>query len=346
MVSVNDPRIIAGNRVHTRARLLTAQSKCRRMYGAAWKIKLVTGTVIGMKTDKVKGRSVTSVRAKRELSDGVKEVTLRIANIKAGEVMDLIDDDPEDHIRQETEHFARPEPTYDRVTPLEGALSLCTRISESDEMDSQDGLINVHGRAWKREEVTMHLYGMIPPRRWKVIGPIDEIISRGHSPSQMHPMDYFMWMFPHEHLALMVSYTNDSMESRGLRLTTRSEILKFFGVLILMTRIEFSTRRSLWSSQETSKYLPQPQFGNIISRRRFEELRQNVTFSFPADSNDRWGMIRDFIVAINDHRASHVIPSQKICVDESCGITPLRPGLGERRRLLAREHAARTRRAN
>ena len=28
-------------------------------------------------------------------------------------------------------------------------------------------------------------------------------------------------------------------------------------------------------------------------------------------------MIRDFIVAINDHRASHVIPSQNICVDEN-----------------------------
>ena len=64
MVSVNDPRIIAGNRVHTHARLLTTQSKCRRMYGPAWKIKLVVGTVIGMKTDRIKGRRVTSVRAK------------------------------------------------------------------------------------------------------------------------------------------------------------------------------------------------------------------------------------------------------------------------------------------
>lgn len=163
----------------------------------------------------------------------------------------------------------------------------------------------------------MQLNGMIPPRRWKVIGPIDEIISRGHGPSQMQPMDYFMWMFPQEHLALMVSYTNDAMQSRGLRLTTRGEILKFFGVLILMTRIEFGSRRSLWSSQLSSKYLPKLQFGNIISRTRFKELRHDVTFSFPADSSDRWGMIRDFIVAINDHRASHVIPSQNICVDES-----------------------------
>ena len=52
----------------------------------------------------------------------------------------------------------------------------------------------------------------------------------------------------------MVSYTNDAMQSRGLRLTTRGGILKFFGVLILMTRIAFGSRRSLWSSQGSSKY--------------------------------------------------------------------------------------------
>ena len=84
-----------------------------------------------------------------------------------------------------------------------------------------------------------------------------------------------------------------------------------------MTRIEFGSRRSLWSSQLSSKYLPKLQFGNIISRTRLEELRQNATFTFSADSSDRWGMIRGFFVAIHDHRASHVIPSQNICVDES-----------------------------
>ena len=143
-------------------------------------------------------------------------------------MIDLIYHGPEDQIHQETEDFVHPEPTEDRVTPPEGALSPSTRISESDEIESQDCLLNVHGRAWKREDVTMQLNGIIPPRRWKVIGPIDEIISRGHGPSQMNPMDYFMWMFPQEHLLLMVSYTNDAMKSRGLRLTTRGEIFEVF----------------------------------------------------------------------------------------------------------------------
>lgn len=77
MVRVNDPRILAGIRVQTRARLLTCQIRFRRMYGAAWTIKLVMGTVIDMKTDKFNGPRVTSVRANWKLSDDLKDATLR-----------------------------------------------------------------------------------------------------------------------------------------------------------------------------------------------------------------------------------------------------------------------------
>ena len=72
------------DRVCSRARMLKSQSKIIRMYGAAWKIKLVMGTVISMKTDKINGRRVTSVRDKWQLSDRLKNVTHRIANPEAG----------------------------------------------------------------------------------------------------------------------------------------------------------------------------------------------------------------------------------------------------------------------
>ena len=118
VVSVNDPPIIGGNRVHTRARLLKSQSKLFRMYGAAWKIKMVMGTAIGMKTDKIKGSCVTSVRAKRKLSDGLNDSTLSIANIKAGEEMDLIDDDPQEYIYPNAEEHGQCNPTEDCVPSL------------------------------------------------------------------------------------------------------------------------------------------------------------------------------------------------------------------------------------
>lgn len=103
----------------------------------------------------IDGRWVTSVRAKWELSDGLKEFTIRIANIKAVEVINLIYDGPEDQMHEETEDFVQPEPTEDLVTPLEWALNPRMRIYEKDEIESQDGLVNVYGWAWKREKVTM-----------------------------------------------------------------------------------------------------------------------------------------------------------------------------------------------
>lgn len=39
------------------------------MYGADWKIKMVLGTFIGVKTDKSIARRVTPVKSKWELSD-------------------------------------------------------------------------------------------------------------------------------------------------------------------------------------------------------------------------------------------------------------------------------------
>ena len=124
-------------------------------------------------------------------------------------------------------------------------------------------------------------------------------------------------MFPLGYLSTIVAYTNNKMESKGFKFTTRGEILKFFGILILMTRFEFNGRRSLWSTNTASKYLPPPMFGNIMSRNRFEQLRQNVMFGSEVSTIDRWGLVTEFINAINEHRSSQVIPSERICVDES-----------------------------
>ena len=139
--------------------------KFRGMYGAAWTIKLVMGTIIDMKTNKIKGRCFTSVRAQGKLADGLRDFTLFIANIKAGEVMVLIGDGPEQDIHHETEKYAQIESTEDRVSLLEGAVSQSKRLNESDKRHSQEGLLNAHGPDWKREEVTMQFNGMVPLRR-------------------------------------------------------------------------------------------------------------------------------------------------------------------------------------
>lgn len=79
--------------------MLTSQIKWRCIYGAAWKTKLIIRTVMGMKTDKINGRRFTSVESKWELSNGPKDLTIRMANINAGEMPDLIDDHSEQYIQ-------------------------------------------------------------------------------------------------------------------------------------------------------------------------------------------------------------------------------------------------------
>lgn len=223
------------------------------MYGAGWKTKLVTGTVLQVIKGLVNNRRTTSVRAKWELAGEQKIVTLRIANVKPKEAPHSNGD--QEILTQEASELENI-PQELNVTPTEGALSPSTRVSESDITHDGGPVINCHGREWTRANVTMQINGFIKARKWKVIGPIDEIISEGHGPAKMNPLDYFMWMFPQGFLSSIVSYTNENMEDKLLQLTTRGEIVKFFGVLILMTRCEFSARRSLWSTKQSSKYLP------------------------------------------------------------------------------------------
>lgn len=78
--------------------------------------------------------------------DALVDVTLRIAKIKAGQMMDLIYDVPQEYICPETEDLAQLNPTDDPVPPLEEAFSPTMRICRSDEIQSQDGLDSRHGR--------------------------------------------------------------------------------------------------------------------------------------------------------------------------------------------------------
>jgi hypothetical protein len=51
------------------------------------------------------------------------------------------------------------------------------------------------------------------------------------------------------------------LEKLEANMTDTSELLKFFGVLILITSFEFTSKASLWSSIAPMKYQPAPNFG-------------------------------------------------------------------------------------
>jgi Transposase IS4 len=109
-------------------------------------------------------------------------------------------------------------------------------------------------------------------------------------------------------------------------ITTASELLEFFGVLILPTKFEFTTRQLLWNTMAWSKYQPAPQFGLTgMSRHRFEDLFANTRWSNQPDDQlkdcsseeYRWMLIEDFVTNFNEHCKNYFSPSKLICVNES-----------------------------
>ena len=61
-------------------------------------------------------------------------------------------------------------------------------------------------------------------------------------------IDFFLVMFPPKQLVSVVDLTNYELAKLEQNASNTSELLKFFGVLTLMTSFEFTFRASLCSS--------------------------------------------------------------------------------------------------
>ena len=91
----------------------------------------------------------------------------------------------------------------------------------------------------------------------------------------------------------------------------RGEVLKFFGILILVTRFEFGKKRDLWKKRSQNPYIPAPNFGDktSMSRDRFFALLSNIKFSKqPLEQGDmrsthfRGALVQDFVHTFNKYR--------------------------------------------
>ena len=86
-------------------------------------------------------------------------------------------------------------------------------------------------------------------------------------------LEYFLMLFPPEQLQLILQLTNNELAMARKNYTAAGEIVKFFGVMLLVTRFEFGSRASLWSNVTTNKYIPAPSFGLTgMPRKRFDDL--------------------------------------------------------------------------
>ena len=136
-----------------------------------------------------------------------------------------------------------------------------------------------------------------------------------------------MASFPKEQLKFMLEQTTASLQMAGKSPTSIGEILKCFGVTLLMTRFEFGGRHTLWSENNGSKYVPSANIGTRtgMSRERYDQLQQHMSWSFQpshrpegmSSESHRWMLVDGFVQCFNDHRKKHFMPGSTICVDES-----------------------------
>jgi hypothetical protein len=130
-------------------------------------------------------------------------------------------------------------------------------------------------------------------------------------------------MFPPDQLATIVTLTSEHLIGLDKENTTPGdikdpttpgEILKLFGVLILITRYEFSSRASLWSKTAPTKYQPAPSFGRTgMSRHRLDSVWAAIRFSKQPDVRPqhlsseayRWLLVDGFVDAFNSYRETN-----------------------------------------
>ena len=182
-----------------------------------------------------------------------------------------------------------------------------------------------HGANLKKE--------MNPCRRsrkktWRMMTPSGTSISKGCEEAKtMSRLDFFLLMFPPKQLKKMVSYTNVELENKGGDDLSKSELIKFLGLCILITRFQFSSRRNLWSTTATSKYVPAYRLGQLsgMSRCRFDQIWSCLRWGRqPQERPDdmshasyRWMRVDGFVDRFNAHRAANFHPGEYICIDES-----------------------------
>ena len=322
MPTGKDPRRIIGAAVHAKATAVTSLAECSRLFGSNANSKLVNGEVLNVETTKIKGRLSTSLTVKWVLLDAeiskIVTKTLKLINVKAGHVSNPAGGES-------------TAASKEGVKSTEGAYSSKNNSLSFKHADlnhfhpATNPSVSVHGTDWYEMKATCPIGGHIPRTFWTVRGLNGDTLHEGACYRNRKPFDCFMDMFPQRHLVAITYMTSNSLAQLNKPETTVSEILKFFGILILMTRFEFGRKADLWSLSSRRKYIPAPAFGRTgMSKQRFFDIISCIKFSNqPAEKGDlssvqyRWLLVQDFVDAINAHRQCMVQPSDLICVDES-----------------------------
>jgi hypothetical protein len=182
---------------------------------------------------------------------------------------------------------------------------------------------------WKEDDDALlaTVNGPYPAKTWSIKDALGNVhTERSDTHKNLSRIEYFFLMCPPKALTRFQDCTNPLLVDARLAIVNFEEMIRFFGIVVLATRFEFTTRASLWSTVRFSRFHASPGFGMTgMPRNRFDEIWRYMRFSHqpperpPSMSHEehRWTLVADFVWLFNEHRVEQFVPSDKICVDES-----------------------------
>ena len=339
------------------ARADTVSHDCKRIYyGSGLKDKWLRGTVLRVIQKKPEGakRGTTIVVARFTVGGKEYEPELSLQTLKAEDPTAAEPPAPPNNgaepnippieIAENTIAPAAVVPPVPPVLPATGNEEEENSDDDNssgrlDRRDQQRPVATCHGRNWYNGPTDVDVNGATPHRVWKMTcqytgygftpGCDDTGVKYDESLNAFTPYDFFMACFPKDQLKFMVDKINIHLCQDGCLPLSTGELLKWFGVTILMTQFEFGDRSSLWatSCSRWNKYVPPASFGEKtgMSRQRYDDIHRKLVWSEQpgvrpegmTSETYQWMQVDDFVDRFNEHRKKFFSASDLICVDES-----------------------------
>jgi hypothetical protein len=135
----------------------------------------------------------------------------------------------------------------------------------------------------------------------------------------------FLMSMPPAQLDKELELMDANLKRLGKPGTSKRELLRFYGVIILISRLRPHDCRELWNGKSHSKYIIGQDLSRTgITRHWFDDMLTcwevgECPKERPTDmeySTWAWMKIDCYVTNFNEHRATYT-PSDRVCVDES-----------------------------
>ena len=198
---------------------------------------------------------------------------------------------------------------------------------EEHQVQEQDGLTHDGGvwdqkDPWEFEPLQGRGQGFFPPAFSHDVP----------EPSGTSRLDWFLFFFPTALWAIIVGTMNKYLTDKRQRLekhhkrtgditycanTDKKEIIKFFGLIILIGygsgasyRDEWMNPRvGIWQPLALNQYMPRPRFDTLLESFAVAPYEENPV--------DEWYEFRPLVTHFNEHMTTIFQPGWSVCVDES-----------------------------